>query len=192
MYEISRIHEVTITSRSGSPCFLLFTYFYVCIQANFLCDFHPSTCKGNARLGSFCILETSFSFLYEFWHFEFEFQQFSKDCHQLFHQNLHISHVFQTTYPKDWLEMASNHTKTSFSSTNLHKNAGKMSFVRNKIEFCNKIRVPAFLVKSSFPEKAQKACNSEIITQLTGWVILHHHLTWMRYRCPSNDRIEPV
>ena len=32
-------------------------------QANFLCDFHPSTCKGNAGLGSFCILETSFSFL---------------------------------------------------------------------------------------------------------------------------------
>ena len=29
-------------------------------------------------------------------------------------------------------------------------------------------------------------------TQLTGWVILHHHLTWMRYRCPLNDRIEPV
>ena len=45
--------------------------------------------------------------------------------------------------------MASNHTKTSFSSTNLLKNAGKMSFVRNKIEFCNKIRVSAFLVKNA-------------------------------------------
>ena len=96
-------------------------------QANFLCDFHPSTTrKGNAGLGNFCILETSFSFLKtSFWHFEIEFQQFLKDYHHFFHQNLHISHVFPTTYPKDGLEMASNHTKTSFSSTNLHKNAGK-------------------------------------------------------------------
>ena len=52
--------------------------------------------------------------------------------------------------------MASNHTKTSFSSTNLLKNAGKMSFVRNKIEFCNKIRVSAFLVKIEFPLKRTK------------------------------------
>ena len=52
--------------------------------------------------------------------------------------------------------MASNHTKTSFSSANLHKNAGKMSFVRNKIEFCNKIRVSAFLVKIEFPLKRTK------------------------------------
>ena len=61
----------------------------------------------------------------ELWHFEFQFQQFSKDYHQLLHQNLHISHVFQAIYPKDWLEMASIHTETSFSSANLHKKAGK-------------------------------------------------------------------
>ena len=68
--------------------------------------------------------------------------------------------------------MASNHTKTSFSSTNLHKNAGKMSFVRNKIEFCNKIRVSAFLVKIEFPlkrtkNKPEKGC----------WFYLQRHWT---------------
>ena len=66
---------------------------------------------------------------------------------------LHTSEIFQ----KNSELFSENEAKNwPISPTNLHKNAGKMSFVRNKIEFCNKIRVSAFLVKIEFPLKRTK------------------------------------